>query len=200
MNRHRHIRLAALVLVALLALTAGALSGCGGSKEAAVQSGPSALGSLGAARSALSTMAPDAKLLVVQTAQAATATSTPVWVFLFGSPSNDKTFAVYTQNGQTMAAQEYGTAGLTDEQWGQVPGTGDLKVDSDDAYAKAVAAGGAKGDPAGYMMGLTTYKPAEDTSTVQPFVWQVQFDPGESGATTGTITVDAKTGAASAGK
>lgn len=188
---------AAMILLALALLVAGCGSKSSGST---VEPGPTALGSLPAARSALSTMAPDAKLLVVQSAQAVTPTGTPVWAYLFGSPSNDKTFVVYLTGGQSMGAQEYGTAGLSADEWKNVPGTDGWTVDSDTAYTKALAASGAKGDPAAYMMGLLTYKSAEDTSTIKPFVWRVIFDPGKSGATTGTIEVDAKTGAATVAK
>ena len=186
-----------MILLALALLVAGCGSKSSGST---VEPGPTALGSLPAARSALSTMAPDAKLLVVQSAQAVTPTGTPVWAYLFGSPSNDKTFVVYMTGGQSMGAQEYATAGLSADEWKKVPGTDDWTVDSDTAYTKALAESGAKGDPAAYMMGLLTYKSAEDTSTIKPFVWQVFFDPGKSGATTGAIEVDAKTGAASVAK
>jgi len=192
----------ATVAVAMVALTLLLLvAGCGSKSSGSdVKPGPTALGSLPAARTALSTMAPDAKLLVVQTAQAVTPTGTPVWAFLFGSPSSDKTFVVYLTDGQSMGAQEYGKAGLSADEWKKVPGTDSWKVDSDEAYTKALGASGAKGDPAAYMMGLLTYKSAEDTSTIKPFVWRVIFDPGTSGATTATIEVDANTGAATVAK
>lgn len=186
----------ALAAVALLLLAAG----CGSKSSTTTKSGPTALGSLSNARSSLSTMAPDAKLLLVQMAQGTTPTSTPAWAYLFGSPSNDKTFVVYTTEGKVMQAGEYGQAGLSADEWKKVPGTEDWKVDSDEAYKKALAVSGAKGDPAGYYMGLMIYKATEDTSTIKPLVWQVFFDPGESGATTSTVEVDAKTGAASVAK
>ena len=85
-------------------------------------------------------------------------------------------------------------------EWAAVPGTDGWTVDSDTAYTKALAVSGAKGAPAAYMMGLLTFKPTSDTSTVQPFVWSVQFDPGASGATTSSINVDAKTGVATLAK
>ncbi len=183
----------AVIAMALLLLVAG----CGSkSSGTTVESGPTALGGLAAAESSLSTMAPDAKLLFVQTAQAVTPTDTPVWAYLFGSPSTDKTFAVYVRSGQLMGAQEYGAAGLSADEWKKVPETDPWKVDSDEAYTKALAVSGAKGDPAAYVMGLLAYKAAEDTTTVKPFVWQVNFDPGTSGATTSTIGVDANTGSA----
>lgn len=184
------LAVAAILSIALLA-------GCGGNSGTTTATGPTAKGSLPVARSALSTMAPDAKLLVVQTAQAVTATATPVWGYLFGSPKTDKTFVVYVENGKAMAAQEYGTAGLTAQEWAAVPGTDLWKIDSDQAYKTAFAAGGGKGTPEAYAMGLVTYVPkAAATSTVSPFVWSVVFQPGASGVTTATIEVDAKTGTA----
>jgi hypothetical protein len=145
-------------------------------------------------------MAPDAKLLVVQTAQAVTPTATPVWGYLFGSPKTDLTYVVYLSNGQSMGAKEYGKAGLNAAEWAKVPGTDAWKVDSDVALSKALAISGANGNPAAYIMGFVTYKPATDTSTVQPFVWSVQFDPGASGATTKAIDVNATTGVAAVTK
>ena len=184
----------AMLAVLLLILVAG----CGkkAAETTSAPTGPTALGSLDKARSALSTMAPDAELLVVQTAQAATPTGTPVWAYLFGSPSTDKTYVVYISNGESMGAQEYGQAGLSKDEWKTVSGSNTWKVDSDEAYDKALAASGAKGDPAAYFMGMLTYKAAEDTSTIKPLVWQVMFEPGESGATTNTIEVDGMTGKA----
>jgi len=204
MATQRQARFATIAFVAALALAVTLLAGCG--KTAAtttstpVPKAGTALGSLAIAKSSMTTTAPDAKLLVVQTAEAATPTSTPVWGYLFGSPANDKIWVVYVANGVSMGAQEYGTAGLSKTEWAAVPGTDGWTVDSDTAYTKALAASGAKGAPAAYMMGLLTFKPTSDTSTVQPFVWSVQFDPGASGATTSSINVDAKTGVATLAK
>lgn len=188
-------RTSVLALIASLVLVTALLVACSGNAAPPVKEGPTALDNLGAARSALSTTAPDAKLLLVQTAQAVTPTATPVWAFLFGSPASDKTYVVYATGGKTMGAQVYGTAGLSKDEWAKVPGTDEWKVDSDAAYKKALAISGAKGEPAAYGMGFVTYKPQSSTSTIRPFVWAVQFDPGKSGATTRAIDVDANTGA-----
>jgi hypothetical protein len=198
MIRQRRAGRARIALLVALVLGMAAVAGCTAkTADTAVKSGATALGSLPAARSALATAAPDAKLLVVQTAEAVESTATPVWAYLFGSPSTDKTYLVYVANGVSMGgAQEYGEAGLQASEWAQVPGTDAWKIDSDAAYAKALAISGAKGVPNAYMMGMLTYKSATDTSTVQPFVWNVLFDPGESGATSSTINVNAGTGAA----
>jgi len=203
MTTQRRARFATIAFVAVLALAVSLLAGC--SKTTSTTSTPApksgtALGSLAIAKSSMTTTAPDAKLLVVQTAEATTPTSTPVWGYLFGSPANDKIWVVYVANGVSMGAQEYGTAGLSKTEWAAVPGTDGWTVDSDTAYTKALAVSGAKGAPAAYMMGLLTFKPTSDTSTVQPFVWSVQFDPGASGATTTSINVDAKTGVATLSK
>jgi hypothetical protein len=202
MTTHTRYRFGAVVLIAALVLSAAALVGCSKKEPAkpAVSAGATVLDGLAKAQSALSTTAPDAKLLVVQTAQASPTTATPDWIYLFGSPKTGRTYAVYVANGKSMGAQEYGSAGLTDAEWAKVPKTGPWTVDSDDALKKALVASGAKGTPNAYVMGLMTFKPSTDTSTIEPYVWNVQFDPGSSGAATGTISVDAKTGAATVAK
>ena len=65
-------RLAGIVLVAALALGATLLAGCSGTSgtSTTTKTGSTALAGLSAAKSALSTTSPDAKLLVVETAQA----------------------------------------------------------------------------------------------------------------------------------
>ena len=186
-------QLARLVIPAMVAALTAGLLGCSGTSDT-VASGPTALGTLSAAESALSTAVPDAKLLLVQTASSVTPTGTPVWGYLFGSPSTDKTYLVYASDGKAMGAQEYATANLSESEWAEVPDTYAWKIDSDDAYKKALEVSGANGDPAAYMMGLMTYKSSADTSTVEPLVWNVWFDPGSSGATKNTIEVDANSG------
>jgi hypothetical protein len=200
MTMERRTALTGIVLAAALALAMALLAGCGQTPAAKIKGGPTALDNLAVARSALTTRAPDAKLLVVQTAQGVEPTGTPVWGYLFGSPSTDKIYIVYVAHGTSMGAQEYGKAGLSKAEWAKVPGTDSWKIDSPDAYSKALAASGAKGAPRAYMMGLMTYKPQVDTSTAEPFVWSVRFDPGKSGATTRTIDVNANTGAATVSK
>lgn len=199
MIQHWNIRyrgaVALVALVALALISAAALVGCGDKKEEQQPVGKTAKQGLAAARSALSTMAPDGKLLVVQTAAAVTPTSTPVWAYLFGSPKTDTVYVVYVQNGQPMGASQYGTGGLTAAQWAKVPSSDEWKVDSDEALRKALEESGAEGTPSGYVMGFVTFVPTQSgTQTVEPFVWNVSFDPGTSGAATGTIAVDARTG------
>ncbi|MHB9004728.1 MAG: hypothetical protein ACYC6C_11815 [Coriobacteriia bacterium] len=195
---NRTTRTALIVLAAGLALSALLITaGCGDSeKDAEITQGAKA--GLAVAQSALETMAPDAKLLVVETAEGVTPTSTPVWAYLFGSPESDKTFVVYVSDGKAMNASEYGTAGLSEAEWSEVPGTDDWKIDNVEAYDKALELSGADGAPAAYYMGFQTYVPEAfaASSTVSAFTWYVSFDPGESGASTATVAVDAKTGEA----
>lgn len=197
-QRNRPVSIVLIVAFALVAVAL--LSGCGSKAKTPAAGGATALGNLAVAQSALSTSAPDAKLLVVQTAQAVTSTATPVWAYLFGSPKSDKTYVVYISNGKTMSSAEYGNAGLTADDWAKVPGLDVWKTDSDAAYKSALGVSGAKGDPNAYMMGFVTYKPKTDTSTIEPFTWVVSFDPGKSGATTKTIEVNAETGVAKVSK
>lgn len=195
---NRTTRTALVVLAAGLALSALLITtGCGDSKKDA-ETVQGAKAGLAVAQSALETMAPDAKLLVVETAEGVTPTSTPVWAYLFGSPESDKTYVVYVSDGKSMNASEYGTAGLNEAEWSKVPGTDDWKIDNDEAYDKALELSGADGEPAAYYMGFQTYVPEAfaASSTVSAFTWYVSFDPGESGASTATIAVDAKTGEA----
>jgi hypothetical protein len=203
MNRQRRDRLARSLMLVAVALAGVLLAGCAersSTSGAGVKGGPTALGSLKIAESALSTTAPDAKLLVVQTAQPVTATSTPVWGYIFGSPKTGDAYMVNVANNASMGAQDLGPTGLSASEWPKVPGTDQWKIDSDAAYAKALAASGAHGAPAAYIMGFETYKTAADTSTIEPFVWLVQFKPGASGATTSPVNVDARTGAVSVSK
>lgn len=194
MIQSRTARSVTFALAAVLALALVlVISGCG--KSSGTTDKNTAKGALSAARSSLSTMAPDAKLLLVQTAQAVAATETPVWAYLFGSPSTDKTYIVYVNQGSSMGASEYGTAGLTPDEWKSVPDVDAWEIDSKDAYTKAFKAAGGKGSPNAYQMGMLTFVPeSASDATSKTFVWYVQFDPGASGATTATIEVDAKSG------
>lgn len=171
--------------------------GCGSQQAATpAKAGSTAKEGLPVAQSAMTTAAPDAKLLLVQTATGVTPTSTPVWTYLFGSPSSGKTYVVYVANGKTMNASEYGTAGLSKSEWAKVPTTDAWKIDSNTAYQTALTASGAKAAPPTYNMGLLTYIPASETSsTTKPFVWYISLAPNTSGITTGSVEVDAQTGA-----
>ncbi len=185
-----------IVMAATFAL-AVLVAGCGDKPaETPVASGDTAQGSLPVAQSALSTMAPDAKLLLVQTATSVIDTAPPVWAYLFGSPETDKTYVVYVSDGAVMSAAEYGEAGLGAEEWPKVPGTEDWKIDSDAAYDSALAESGLSGTSA-YSMGFTTYIPStEGTAGGEAFTWYVSLEPKVSGETTATVQVNATTGKA----
>jgi len=180
---------------ALLSIALVAVAGCGGSDAAENTPQPAAGGNtaksfLPLAQSALSTMAPDAKLLVVQTAQSVTETGTPVWAYLFGSPSKDLTFAVYVADGKIMQAGEYSQGGLTKEQWDEIPAVTEWKIDSDKALEAALAA--ANADTKTYNMGMQTWVPnAESTTqTAEALTWYIYL--GEE--TSAPVQVDARTG------
>ena len=193
-----HLR---IVQALALALVIGAMSGCGsGATSAPKPSAPTAKSMLPIAMSALSTAAPDGKLLVVQTAGAVTATSTAQWEFLIGSPKTDVVYAVIIQNGKGQF-EEYGSAGLSSAEWAQVPPTSEWKIDSDVAHEKALSVY-PPGKTAAYVAGFVTYVPksAKDTNA-KAMVWTLNFDPASKGTmATSTVEVDMKTGATSLAK
>ncbi len=201
----KHVRFASAVRIIIslaLVLTLVGVTGCGSKKSSTSTTqkpaqGQTAKQALPTAQSALATTAPDAKLLLIQTAQAVSTTSTPVWAYLFGSPKTEKLYVVRVSNGAAMPAQEYGSAkDLGKFEWDKVPNLDQWKIDSNEAYDRAYKASGAKTQPPQYVMGMLTYVPkTEQTSTAEPFVWAVQFDPGQSGATPNVIDVNATTGA-----
>jgi hypothetical protein len=163
LNRDTRVLLIALAVASLLALTV--LAGCSSSPTTGTQSADTngAKAAAAIAVSTLSTAAPDGKLLVGQSAAAITATSTPSWQFLIGSPKSDKIYAVMVSGGKGQF-QEYGAAGLSADEWKQVPPLTDWKVDSTEAHTKAVAVH-PSGKSAAYMMGFVTYVPKSAGST-----------------------------------
>jgi len=193
----RHIRLG-LVLALVLAL--GALAGCSSSKTAPTATTSSAQKAFAVAISSLSTTAPDGKLLVAQTAEAVTPTSTPSWEFLIGSPKTSLIYAVLVKDGKAQSS-EYGDAGLSAAEWTAVPAPSAWKVDSAEAHDKAVAVY-PNGKTAEYFMGFVTYVPKSATSpSAKPMTWIVSFNPTSRGtAATSTVNVDMGTGAASLAK
>lgn len=181
--------------IAVVAAIAAGIVIWGGKGSTPSSADPStAMGSYSVAQSVLATTAPDARLLVCQMLESVSTTGTPYWAYLFGSPATDMGYLVYASAGSVMTWSQYGSLGLSADEWAKVPSLDDWKVDSDAAYSKALGASGATGTPLGYFMGLVTYKAAEDTSTIKPFEWNVWLDPGTSGATQNLILVDAKTG------
>ncbi len=195
-TRRPHLPLAAIALAVVLAAT---VVGCGNqvAENAATGTvdlvGKSALESLPAATSALATMAPDAKLLFIQSGNSKEPTQAPVWGFLFGSPSSDKTYIVYVRDGKAMRPSEYGQAGLAKGEWPKVASADAIKIDSKAALDSARSKAGAT-DKDAYSIALVVHVPAaETTTTTKPMVWYVSFDPA-SGAASGTVEVDARTG------
>ncbi len=206
MSRSIIARIAGLA-TAVLALTlvvglAGCSKGSSGTPSNAPVGALTAKQTLPTAVSALATKAPDAKLLLVTTARIVTATETPVWQYLFGSPKTGQTYSVAVMAGKALA-QDYGSAGLVGKEWDVVPPVDQWKVDSDVAIekARAVYAAGGKKDAA-YIIGMVTYVPKSATkSKLQAMVWSVSFDPTTRGtAPTSTVNVNAITGAAAFAK
>lgn len=203
MNSARTTRLTKIfVVAATAAVLLLVLTACGGEEPAKTETtapapaGATALASITAAESALSTMAPDARLLIVQTAEVVTATSTPVWAYLFGSPESDMSYLVYVVDGEAMPASEYGEAGLSEKQWAEVPDTNTWEIDSDAAYEKALAVSGSTGTPAGWFMGFQTYVPEteDDAVTSKALTWYVNFFSADGAVSGDTIEVDANSG------
>ena len=188
-----------------LVLTIGALAGCGSSSQT-TPTGPSpadtatAKKAFAIAVSTLSTTAPDGKLLVAQASGPITATSTPSWEFLIGSPKTDVIYAVLV-TGSKGQFQQYGKAGLSAAEWAAVPAPSAWKIDSNTAHEKAVAVH-SPGKSAAYILGFVTYVPkSAKNSTAKPMVWNIQFDPTTQGsAPTSTVDVDMSTGVATYAK
>lgn len=202
MNRTSPSRFTRTVLVILMALAfAAVLTGCNSNKDSAgTVAADTAMDGVKVAQSSLSTTAPDSKLLLVQTANVVTATSTPVWQYLFGSPKDGSIYAVTVKDGKVMTTQPYGTAGMDDSEWALVPAASEWKIDSDEALANALKVNEDNTETTPWAMGFVTYVPksAATSATIDPFVWSVAFDPQGSGSN--TVDVDAKTGKATKGK
>jgi len=196
-SRYTPKTLRALLALALL-LGALALAACTqkSATSSSTTTGTTAKDNLPKAVSTLSTAAPDAKLLVAQSYDAITATSTPGWEYLFGSPKSGKVYAVLVMDGKSQF-MEYGSADLTAAQWAEIPSTDEWKIDSDVAVQKALAVY-PNGKNAAYYPGFVTYvPPTQKGPTSQPMTWYVRFDPASKGsAATSTVLVDMRTGAA----
>lgn len=203
MNRTKTSRYTRTAMAVLLALAlAAVLTGCNKKAAETPTAGSTAKGNVSVAQSALSTTAPDAKLLMVQTANVVTTTSTPVWQYLFGSPKDGSIFAVTVKDGKVMTKQPYGTAGMDDSEWALVPSADEWKTDSDVARKNALAASDKNSESTPWAMGLVTYVPksAASSTTIEPFVWSVAFDPQGTLGTPNAVDVDAKTGKATVSK
>jgi len=202
MRTARHL---GIVLALALVLAAGALAGCSNSTPASSTSAPkpaamTAKDAYAIAITAVATSAPDGKLLVCQAADTITATSTPIWEYLIGSPKTNKVYAVLVQNGKPQAS-EYGSAGLSPAEWAAVPAADAWKIDSPEAHDKALTVY-PSGKTAAYFMGFVTYVPKSAAKGAsKQMTWIVSFDPASKGSeTTSTVNVDMATGAASLAK
>ena len=196
MRTARHL---GIVLALTLVLAAGTLAGCSSSSPTTSKpAGMTAKAAYSIAMTAVATTAPDGKLLVCQAADTITATSTPTWEYLIGSPKTNKVYAVLVQDGKGQAS-EYGSAGLSSAEWAAVPATDQWKIDSPEAHDKAVQVY-PDGKDAEYFMGFVTYVPKSAAQNAsKPMTWIVSFDPAslaKGHATTSTIDVDMRTGAA----
>lgn len=194
----QHIRIG---LALALVLSLGAFAGCTGAKTAGTPaSSSSAKSAFALAISSLSTTAPDGKLLVGQTSEALTATSTPSWEFLIGSPKTNVIYAVQVKDGKVQSSQ-YGSAGLKADEWALVPAPSAWKIDSPEAHTKALTVY-PNGKNAGYFMGFVTYVPkSATTASAKPMTWIVSFDPASQGQiATNTVNVDMGTGATALAK
>jgi hypothetical protein len=211
-NPTRFPQLLRLGLALAIVLAIGALAGCGPSKPAestttktpVAPAAPTvvltAKQAYAIAISSLTSSMPDGKLLVAQVATPVTATSTPVWEFLIGSPKTDKIVAIMVPNGQVQA-QPYGTANLKAAEWASIPTTATWKIDSDTAVAKALVVHPG-GKSAGYFLGFVTYVPkAKVTADSKTMEWIISFDPKAQGkAPTSTVHVNLNTGVAAFAK
>jgi hypothetical protein len=210
-NPTRSAQLLRLGLALAIVLAIGAIAGCSPSKPAESTTTTTktptpptvvltAKQAFAVAISSLTSSMPDGKLLVAQVASPVTATSSPVWEFLIGSPKTGKIVAVMVPNGQVQA-QPYGDANLKAAEWASVPTTATWKIDSDIAIAKALAVH-PDGKSAGYFMGFVTYVPkAKATPESKTMEWIVSFDPKAQGkAPTSTVEVNLSTGVAAFAK
>ncbi len=200
MTKARIIRFLEIAAIAIVAFAiVFALGGCKKSADSS-ETPPGALtakSALPLAMSEISSGAPDAKLLLVQSRDIMTATSTPVWQFLIGSPKNNTIYAVTVESGEATS-QLYGTADLPKEEWDAVPGVDEWKIDSDEAHKKALEVlkdGDAKTP---YLMGFVTYVPKANADTnVRAGWWNISFDPKKiTKATTNTVEVNYNSGEA----
>jgi hypothetical protein len=203
-NRSRYSTLVRAFAALGIVLALIALAGCSKSQDTSSNSvkpkGMTAKQASEVAVKALATTAPDAKLLVAETAQPVSPTSTPIWEFLYGNPKTDVLYAIIVDNGKAQK-QEYGKGGLSASEWAAVPNLSNWKVDSDAAYNAALKVY-PNGTKAQYIPGFVTYIPkrAGNTAT-KPMTWVFVFDERSKGnAATSTVNVDMATGSASLAK
>ena len=195
MRRSSTPSVAKLGLMALGLLFVLVLSGCGGGGNSnSAASVGSAKSGLSAAESALSTLAPDAKLLVIQTATTVSGAEQPIWAYVFGSPKTGKVYTVLLTEDKVMHANESGEAKLSADEWAAIPGADSIKIDSQEAYDKALAESGIEGTPSSYTMLVETHVPkSAEGSNTKALTWYVSFE-ASGGQMSDIYRVDAKTG------
>jgi hypothetical protein len=195
---------AALALI--LVLLAGSLAACNsGSGSKADTTKPADTSDTRLAKNAAITALqtvdakhPGVKLLYGQLVSPVTATATPMWQFLVGSPDDNSVYSTMVGGGKARW-QSYGSVKMAKAEWSKVPTTTVWKIDSDVALKNALQLypNGKKG---AYFASFMTYLPdaATDRST-KPMVWTFSFDPSVSkgSAPTSTVIVDMVTGKAS---
>lgn len=187
-------RILQVVCVLLAVVSTCALTlGCTSNEE--VPGATSAMGdTLAVAQSAITSGVPDAKLLAVQTMRAVSTTSTIEWMYLFGSESECYTYTVFMQGDRAVCA-DYSPIAMTKEEWAAVPSLDTVAVDSDEAYARALAEFADGKSAAPYRIELLTYRPEDATPTVDAMVWFVIFNPaGTASEGSTTYEVNALTG------
>ena len=204
MNTRRFEQCLRLVLALAVPVVICALVGCGRTpksadttaKLATAAATVTAKRAYAIAQSALSTVAPDGKLLLGQSTPPIIPTPTRDWEFLIGSPKNDELYAVNVKDGSAQF-EEYGAARFSASQWAAVPSLDDWKVDSDAALAKALTVH-KEGKAAEYFMGFVTYEPTSTPTSQSRFLkWVITFDSRLQGtAPTSTVIVDMATGEA----
>lgn len=188
---HQHLYRTVLLVLALVVLLAAAACGSKASKQAA--SGGTASGNLKAAESAVTTATANMKLLMVAI-DSTTTSDKPVFTYIFGSPDNGQMYSVSITNGKTMGAVDAGPAPLKESEWASVPKDGSWKIDSDEAYDKAIKKSGIKDTPAAFSMLLNTYSPESSKGNAKPMTWYVSFSTTGASDSASLFEVDAMTG------
>jgi len=199
------IRSLRAALALTLVLLAGSLAACnsGSGSKADLKKATETTNSSLAKNSAMVALQtvdakhPGVKLLYGQLVSPVTATATPMWQFLVGSPDDNSVYSTMVGGGKARW-QSYGSVKMDKAEWSKVPTTSVWKIDSDVALQSAlkVYPNGKKG---AYFTSFMTYLPnaALDRST-KPMVWVFNFDPSlnKGSAPTSTVLVDMVTGKA----
>lgn len=196
-------------LILALVLSAGLLGACNSKADSEIADihkfvdTRSAKNAATVALSSLATASPGGKLLYGATAAPITATASPVWTFLIGSPKDNSVMGVLVNNGRAQWRPS-GKVDMKPAEWSKIPTITAWKVDSGAARDKALAIY-PEGKTARYISTFMTYVPQVASGTVMtPMQWRIEFDPAvkpkKSKAPTSTVLVDMVTGAASFAK